>query len=74
MRRQVNNDIRAGIIQHALDSFHLDQIILLQLGHKNICRTALAQFFDDKGAKKPGSPGYTYSLIAPETIVCHKRL
>jgi hypothetical protein len=48
VRRQVDDHIGSGVIQHARRVLHVDQVVLLDARDENVFRTALAQFFSHK--------------------------
>ena len=53
--RQMYHDMRICVGVQPLNSFHLDQVVVLTARHDDLCAAACAKQLDDEGAKKTGS-------------------
>ena len=72
VRRQVDDHVRARIIQHAQHIRLFHQVILLELRHKNLGCPVLAQALLDKLAQEPRSTGHANPPAAPKWVTIHR--
>ncbi len=63
---KMDQDIRFGVIEHAVLVFHCGQVVIFDPGHKDVLCAALAELFKDEGAKESSPTGHTNTFILPK--------
>jgi hypothetical protein len=66
--RQVNDDVRPGVVQHPLDGLKLPQVILPAAGHKDFPASPLSQLLHHKGTQEASAARHHDAPLAPELV------